>query len=621
MSKKYRICFLGYGKLSEIAKPVLENLEYEDTEVLLADCNVETLPATVDRALESGYEMFIAGSANAAEFRRYSYAHLVEISIGTVDYLVAIKKAMLLGTSPVIAAYSYGRAVDVSLLEELSGVSLETVIYEDSAELRSGLFSASGDVIIGASHANELAAEMGKKSVLLYPSENSVLNAVRRARNICMELDKDTQKTKTVQAIVNNAPIGFIVSDENGLITLFNRAARQYTQIGSAKIRGKSLSDILPALSPEDFICSDLREQDRRRLINGAMIRCVQSRIEDGKNILGVLTTLYPDNSRHRQQEELGGQQFAAHATWRDVIGNASSMKSAVRQANAYAGSDYPLVIAGEPGTGRDLISQCIHNGSLRAREPYLPVNTTSLSDRDAARILFGYEENGSVHPGLLELARKGTVVLHNLEASSFVVQSCLLEAVTQQRFLRIGGVVPVPFQARFVTILSDSDQTRNINPELLTSLSVLRLNMPPLRARKEDILPLFSFFITQEHDISHRRAQAVPTEVLELYSWPGNLFELSAVCKRYAFLLSQGANQTANARYLLLVQAIGEDALLQEILARYPALTRIGSSRREEVIPGIETIKRILKYNNEKIADRLAVSRTTLWRITKEKS
>ncbi len=620
MSAKYKICFLGYGKLSEIAKPVLEGLEYEDTEVLLADCNVETLPATVDQALENGYEMFIAGSANAAEFKRYSYAHLVEISIGTVDYLVAIKKALQIGSNPVIAVYSYGRSLDVPQLESLSGVSLETVIYEDSSELREGLANAAGDVIIGASHANELAAEMGKKSILLYPSENSVLSAVRRARNICIELEKDNQKTKTIQAIINNAPIGFIVSDQNGMITLFNRAARQHTQIGSAKVRGKPLSDVLPMLSPEDFICSDLREQDRRRLINGAMVRCVQSRIDDNKKILGVLTTLYPDNSRHKQQDDFTGQQFNAHAFWKDVIGNSPVMKSMIRQANAYAGSDYSLVIEGEPGTGKNLISQCIHNGSLRARQPYLSVNLTSLPDQDAARILFGYEENGSTHPGLLELAQKGTVVLHDLEFSSSIVQSCLLGVITQQRFLRIGGIVPVPFQARIVTILSHPEAVRNIRPELWTYLSVLRLSVPPLRARKDDILPLFTFFISQEHDISHRRAQAVSSEVLEFYSWPGNLTELSAVSKRYAFLLSQGVNQTANARHLLLVQAVGEDALFREILEKYPALSKIGSNRAEEVIPGIETIKRILKYNNEKIAERLSLSRTTLWRITKEK-
>lgn len=621
MSRKYKICFLGYGKLSEIARSVLDSLEYDDTEVLLADCNVETLPATVDQALENGYEMFIAGSANAAEFKRYSTAHLVEISTGTVDYLVAIKKALQIGQHPVIAAYSYGRPVDVPLLEELSGVSLETVIYEDGAELRDGLVHAVGDVVIGASHANELAAEMGKKSILLYPSESSILRAVRRARNMCMELEKENRKAKTIQAVLNNAPIGLIVNDSNGLITLFNRAARQYAQIGSTKVLGKSLDTILPSLSPEDFLEGELREQDRRKLINGVMLRCIQSRIEDNKSILGVMTTLFPDNTRHKQQEELNRQQFVAHATWKDTIGNSPAMKALIRQANSFAGSDYPLVIDGEPGTGKNFISQCIHNGSLRGREPYVTVNAAALPDQEALRVLFGYEDAGGVHTGLLEIAQKGTVVLQNLPFASAVIQSCLLDAIAHQQFLRLGGSAPVSFHARVVTILSDFDVAeKNVMPELWMHLSVLRLTLPPLRARNEDILPLFQYFMSQEQDISHRRTLTVPGEVLELYSWPGNLIELSAICRRYAFLLSQGTNQTTNARQLLLVQAIGEDRLFREIVAQYPALSDISNCHAEDVIPGIDTIKKVLKYNNEKIAERLSVSRTTLWRITKDK-
>ncbi len=620
MTKKYRICFLGYGKLSEIAKPVLDSLSYDDTEVSLADCNVETLPETVDRALEDGYEMFIAGSANAAEFKRYSSAHIVEISIGTVDYLLAIRKALQIGSHPVIAVYSYSRTVDIQLLEKLSETKLELVKYEDSAELRDGLAAATGDVVIGASHANELAAELDKKSILLYPSENSVLSAVRRARNLCIELDKENQKAKTIQAIINNAPIGLVVNDANGLVTLFNRAARQYTQIGSVKVLGKSLSDVLPTLSPEDFLLEETQEQDRRKLVNGVMIRCIQSRIEDSKGVLGVLTTLFPDNSRRKQQEEQYREQYVALASWKDVIGGSPAMKAVIRQANTFAGSDYPLVIDGEPGTGKDFLSQCIHNGSIRRSEPYVTINTAAMSDSDAARILFGYEDSGGIHPGLLEFAQKGTVVLHHLQASSYVVQSCLLEVISQQRFLRLGGSVPVPFFARFVTVLPDLEARGNINPDLWLQLSVLRLTLPPLRARQEDIVPLFNYFLSQEQDISHRRAISVPREILELYSWPGNLIELAARCKRYAFLLSQGANQTANARHLLFVQAIGEDALFEEILHRFPALSDVGNSPAEEVAKGVEMIKKILKYNNDKIADQLLISRTTLWRALKGK-
>lgn len=620
MAPKYRICFLGYGQLSELARPVLEQLEFDDTEVLLVDCNVESLPGTVNKALADGYDMFIAGSANAAEFRRYSYAHLVEISIGTVDYLLAIKKALTLGQHPVIATYSYGRELNIPLLEELSGAELELVRYEDSLELEDGLAHAKGDVIIGASHASELAARMGHKSVLLSPGANSILSAVRRARNFCMELEKERQNSKTIQAILNNVPVGLIVSDAQGAITLCNPAARQFTQLGKTRVLGKLMGDVLPTLSPADFLQSEEREQDRRRLLNGSMIRCVQSRIEDNDRPLGVLTTLFPDNSRRKHAEEQNASRYTARSQWKDLVGTSPAIKEVVRQANACASSDYPLVLEGEGGSGRNFIAQCIHNGSLRAKEPYLPLNTAILPDAEAARVLFGSEDSRETRPGLLELAQGGTIVLQNLPAASFVVQSCLLQVLTQQHFFRLGGTTPVPFRARFVTILAPGDAQQSILPDLRQRLGVLRLCIPPLRKRREDIVPLFTALLAQECELAHLRPPAVAREPLERYAWPENLSELSAACKRYVFLLSQSSNQTANARYLLLLQAIGEDNLFRELLAQHPALADIPSNPPQEVLAGIEDIKHLLKYNNDKVAEKLNLSRTTLWRMLKSK-
>lgn len=120
------------------------------------------------------------------------------------------------------------------------------------------------------------------------------------------------------------------------------------------------------------------------------------------------------------------------------------------------------------------------------------------------------------------------------------------------------------------------------------------------------------------ESSLAHRRI-VNPEEVLLFYSWPGNLSELMTVCKRYAFLMTGGVNQTANARHLLMVQAIGEDKLFEEIVKKHPSLADAGNSPRESVMDGINDIKCILKYSNEKIAEKLSISRTTLWRIKKE--
>lgn len=631
MDKKYSIFFLGYRNLSVMARSAIESLSLPDTEIHLEDCNVETLRKTVDQALRDGFEIFIAGSANAAEFRRHYHAHLVEIHLRPIDYLVAVKKALELGQKPVLALYRYGRPVDLALLNSLSGISLLSFQYEDSAELQEGILNTAGDVIIGAGHANELAESLGKKSVLLYPGEDSIKSAIRRARNLAVELEQEIQKSRTIQTIVNDAPIGLIVSDVDGNITLFNRAARNYAQLNGPRLqlKGRQLSEILPALDPKEFLRSGEPETDERRLINGAMMRCVFVRIQDRGRVVGVLTTLYPDNSRRKKEDKPVPEQFLVRSSWNDVIGDSPTVKALIQEAKSFASSAYPLLVTGEPGTGKTFYARLIHASSKRKKDPCIPVNTAAIPDSRAAEILFGTEGPDGVRPGLFETAGSGTILLQNLDLASKIVQSCLFQAVSDNSYLRVGGVTPIELTARIITILDTAPEeparltastAEGIFPPLFQTLSVLSLRIPSLRERRADVPALFDFQAAQEtaSDGKKQRLKA-SSEVLRYYSWPGNLIELSSVCRRYAFLLSQADSATANTRHLLLLQAIGEDKLYEEILNRHPALRNAAKSPAEEVLAGLEDMKRILKYNNETIAERLSLSRTTLWRITRD--
>ena len=110
-------------------------------------------------------------------------------------------------------------------------------------------------------------------------------------------------------------------------------------------------------------------------------------------------------------------------------------------------------MIKGEPGTGKGFLAQCLHNGSSRAKEPYLVLNGATLAEQDAARALFGSEDAGGVHTGLLELAAEGTVALQNLAQAGPALTACILQALTERSFFRVGGVTPVRFRARFVTL------------------------------------------------------------------------------------------------------------------------------------------------------------------------
>ena len=618
MDRPYKICFLGYRKLGEIAREVIAKLDYDDTQIIEKDCNITDLPETVNEALAEGCEVFIAGSANAAEFRNRSYRHLVEVKVDIRDYLLSIKKAIAMGGEHVgIAVYRYSNTLNEQLLRKLSDVPIEVITYEDSTELYTLVQNSSCDVLVGASFAEEVAENLGRKSVLIYESEYTIRASIERARRRAAELRSEAREREVTAAILRNSPAGIIVTDEQGRITVFNPAARKLTTAQDERVRGRLLSELIPGLSYEAFCKGGQEPVDRRHIINGAMIRCVQTPIRDGKDSIGMLTTLLPDNSRRKKTDADENHSLSARGKWDQMIAESPAMKELIAEARTVAAQEHPVMIKGEPGTGKGFLAQCLHNGSSRAKEPYLVLNGATLAEQDAARALFGSEDAGGVHTGLLELAAEGTVALQNLAQAGPALTACILQALTERSFFRVGGVTPVRFRARFVTLAEEADREK-IPEDLWQRLSVFSLTLPPLRQRKEDILPLFQYFLIHEDGHSRTRSQRDLAETLEFYSWPGNLATLAGVSKRYALYLRQAVNPSPSARQLLLIRAIGDEELLRDIYRRCPALRDAANSPAEQVLEGVALMKRYLRYNNSIIADKLGLGRTTLWRMQK---
>lgn len=187
-----------------------------------------------------------------------------------------------------------------------------------------------------------------------------------------------------------------------------------------------------------------------------------------------------------------------------------------------------------------------------------------------------------------------------------------------QHSYFAVGGVTTIPFSARLLALVTPEER-RRIPRDLWTQLSVFSLNLPLLKDRQEDVSTLFRFFLLRESILMPPRTQKELEEILSFYSWPANLISLSAVSKRYILLYQQAMNPSPSAKQQILIRAIGEDELLSDIYRQYPALTDAANSPPEEVLAGVAAMKRILKYNNSVIADKLGLGRTTLWRIQKK--
>ncbi|MBQ6452441.1 MAG: PrpR N-terminal domain-containing protein [Solobacterium sp.] len=618
---EYKLCFMGYGKLTEIGNEAIRRLHYQDTEIKVIECTVDDMSGPVNAAISEGYEIFIGGSANAAEFVRTVDQHLIEIPTLYSDYVHAVKKALKLGRHPVVAVYMHSKMIDLSELSELIGTEIEIIRYEDGHELLSRIRNSKADVIIGASHANQAALNAGKQSVLLYPGVEAVMSAIEQARNFAAELYNDRRTNAVLRSIINNSTFGLIVSDTDNRIIMFNTAAQKMTGINAREARGQNISRLFPTLNTADFLRHTEDRRDEYHLINDTMFRCSQSRIIASGETVGILTILNQDtrSRRHNQANTPKSNQTVLH-TFDDLKYTSPAVRSLIEQARNYARTPHNLLILGEESTHREVIAQCIHTASSYSQGPYIRIDLSALGSSDPGQFLLGYDEHGEHTAGLLEQANHGTAVLEHLADASINVTNILITVMNTHTIRPLGSDHGIPADIRFITILSEEELGR-IPASHQSRLGIFRVHVPSLRERKEDLFDLFLNHLNKLSDIKTKHRSITPEmkTLLEFYSWPGNLVELRVAAERYLYAVSSANKATAGMRYKNLVSAIGEDNLFRDITARYPFLLTPDTADPAQFREAVEKTKDLLGYNNDQIADRLGISRTTLWRYLKE--
>lgn len=472
------------------------------------------------------------------------------------------------------------------------------------------------DMIIGASHAVETAEKLGKAGILLYPGKPSIAQALEDARRLARQLHQEQKNQIILRSIVNNSTFGVMVCNAMGEVILFNRAAQQLTGFSGRDVRGRHIDQIFPTLKTSRFLAGTQEQQDGYHLIQDTMFRCVQTKIQLREESLGVLTTFYMDTRSRKRNLPVSLPESKAQATFADWMACCAGLDGCTRQALQYAHVPLSLTILGEEGSGREWLAQCIHNAAFGENSPYVRINFAAFSSQDAGRLLLGMEQDDRTVESMLEFAQQGTVVLEHLDQAQPQALSCLMDVMRHQRIKHLGGQTAIPLHVRFVT-LATPEEAQHFSPALRELCGILTLNLPPLREHPADIPALFMRYLRQYTE----RAEQVPRlssrmeQLLSFYHWPGNLEELPAVCQRYLYALSMEPGSTVNTRCRLLTNAIGEQALFQSLLLQYPALSPGAAENPGQFQAGVAAAKEILGYGNAALAEKLGLSRTTLWR------
>lgn len=235
-----------------------------------------------------------------------------------------------------------------------------------------------------------------------------------------------------------------------------------------------------------------------------------------------------------------------------DILGGCPAMRKVFDTIEQVASSDVDVLVVGETGTGKELVARSIHSRSRRAARPFVPVDCGAIPDNLLESELFGYEKGAftgadSQRIGLLEFADQGTIFLDELGELPLLMQAKLLRTLQERKVRRVGGRDEIEVDVRIVAAtarkLDDMIREGMFRQDLYYRINVVRIELPPLRERGDDIGLLAEYLANRHARDMGRNVRGITPEayqVLTHYAWPGNVRELQNVIRR-AIALCQG--------------------------------------------------------------------------------
>jgi len=305
------------------------------------------------------------------------------------------------------------------------------------------------------------------------------------------------------------------------------------------------------------------------------------------------------------------------------VLGDDPALKETMLAIQKAAGTDATVLILGESGTGKELMSRALHQLSPRAAGPFVAINCAAIPEGLLENELFGHEKGaftgaGARKIGKAEIAHRGTLFLDEIGDLPLSLQSKILRLVQEKQFERVGGLQTLTVDVRVVAAtnrdLREAVALKQFREDLFFRLSVFPVEIPPLRHRRGDILPLAEAFLQRYGKEMGRRglqlSEASRRALLD-HAWPGNVRELQNCLERSAILAS---GVMIEPEHLRLVPPLAGGPTLRDVLDLTGSLGEVGkraASRAEE--EAITLAMRDTGGNRTLAAERLGISLATL--------
>jgi len=349
---------------------------------------------------------------------------------------------------------------------------------------------------------------------------------------------------------------GIYISDNKGKTIKINKKYEKITGLKKDEVVGRNVLDLVndgtfdivlnPLVVKTGSSQHSLQsiKTGKKVFLNGYPV------IDKNKKVVYVITLARDIATISQIKEEINYQEEAIKVGYQDikqydqstqtkiVIEN-PKMKQLMTYLKKIAATDATVLIMGETGVGKDVFASQIHEQSSRANEPFLKINCASIPENLIESELFGYESgafsgaNIKGKPGYFELADNGTLFLDEIGELPLALQAKLLQVLEEKKIMRLGGTKIKKLNVRIIAAtnrnLEEAVKEKKFRSDLYYRLRVAVLEIPPLRDRKEDILPLIMYFL-YKYNFKYEKKLTFSTyalEILKNYSWPGNVREM----------------------------------------------------------------------------------------------
>jgi PAS domain S-box-containing protein len=421
-----------------------------------------------------------------------------------------------------------------------------------------------------------------------------------------MSKPENTPSATPTDAILESISDGVFTVDLEWRITSFNRAAEEITGVPRSEALGRLCSEVfrsslcgghcplqatLGSGKPHIGICGYIITAQGERI--PISVSTAVFRDEDGR-VMGGAETFRDLSEIDALKRELEGRYHVG-----ELFSRSPRMHALFTVLPAIAASPSTVLLTGETGTGKELFARTIHSLSAHSEGPFIAVNCAALPDTLLESELFGvragaYTGANRDRPGRFAQARGGTIFLDEIGEISPALQVRLLRVLQERTFEPLGSSKTEATDARVIVAtnrnLTELIQSGSFREDLYYRINVIRLELPPLRERKDDLPLLVDQFIRRFNRVQHRTVPGISSEALSLlmvHHWPGNIRELQNCIERAFVLCGDGRIDIAHLPEELTVSgssvSLGTQSSLHELLDRQSiqaALERSGFNR-----------------------------------------